>query len=111
MCIQLIKLLNLTFTKQILWLPKPLIAFSSPLLPHLPQTIQVHLITLTTKSYIPLISESNIELIYKNNECVLLLLYFAWCPHSVKIAPFYNAIGRSYPQLHVMAMDSYNHNG
>ena len=45
------------------------------------------------------------------SRCVVLLFYYPWCIFSAKAAPHFNALGRIYPQLEVMALDAYAHNG
>ena len=39
------------------------------------------------------------------NGCVLVMFYGDWCPYSVEFAPVYNALGRRFPDLLVVAMD------
>lgn len=38
--------------------------------------------------------------------CGLLLFYSPYCEFSTNLAPLYNAVGRSYPELAVMALDT-----
>jgi thiol-disulfide isomerase/thioredoxin len=44
------------------------------------------------------------------SRCALVLFFYPWCPFSAKTAPHFNALGRIYPQLHVLALDAYAHN-
>lgn len=43
--------------------------------------------------------------------CTIVLFYYPWCIFSSKAAPHFNALGRLYPQIHVMALDAYASNG
>lgn len=43
------------------------------------------------------------------NSCVLVMFYAVWCTYSVEFAPIYNQLGRSFPQIPVVAMDFGSH--
>ncbi|KAI1293478.1 Thioredoxin domain-containing protein 15 [Halotydeus destructor] len=45
------------------------------------------------------------------SECVVIMFYYPWDYYSVQVALHYNALGRYYPHLHVLAFNAYNHNG
>ena len=40
-------------------------------------------------------------------QCTLLVFYLDWCPFTAKAAAHFNAIGRLYPQLNILAIDAY----
>ncbi|XP_074594686.1 thioredoxin domain-containing protein bug [Brevipalpus obovatus] len=44
------------------------------------------------------------------SSCHLILFYYPWCPFSAQAAISYNALGALYPQIHVLALDAYEHN-
>ena len=44
------------------------------------------------------------------SSCVLVLFYARFCRFCGKLAPLYNAVGRSYHSLPILAMDAYQHN-
>ncbi|XP_015795012.1 thioredoxin domain-containing protein 15 [Tetranychus urticae] len=48
----------------------------------------------------------------KGNEstCVLALFYYPWCAFSAKSSRDFNAIGKLFPQLNVIALNAYLHN-
>lgn len=37
--------------------------------------------------------------------CTLVLFYAVWCPFSMKLAPAYNALGRLFPTVPIIAVD------
>lgn len=47
---------------------------------------------------------------FKTNEsssdCVLVMFFAPWCHFSAQTAPHYNALGRAYPNLDVLAVDA-----
>ena len=51
----------------------------------------------------------DLELILENpavtNTCAVVMFYAAWCPYSVDFARKFNALGRSFEELPVMAVD------
>lgn len=46
-----------------------------------------------------------------SNVCLIIMFYYPWCIFSSKAAPSFNALGRIYPQFHVLASDAYSNNG
>jgi len=46
-----------------------------------------------------------------SSQCSLVLFYYPWCTFSAKAAPHFNAIGRLFPGIHVLALDAYSNNG
>lgn len=40
-------------------------------------------------------------------QCTVLIFYLDWCPFSAKAAAAFNALGRLYPQLNILAIDAY----
>lgn len=40
-------------------------------------------------------------------QCTVLIFYLDWCPFTAKAAAHFNALGRLYPQLHILAIDAY----
>lgn len=56
-----------------------------------------------------IVSADRLESILENpahvNGCVLVMFYGQWCPYSVEFAPTYNALGRRFPDLLVLAFD------
>lgn len=55
------------------------------------------------------VTPHNLELILENqavtNTCAVVMFYAAWCPYSVDFARQFNALGRSYKELPVVAVD------
>ena len=45
------------------------------------------------------------------SRCAVVLFYYPSCVFSCKAAPHFNALGRLFPQIHVLALDAYSHNG
>ena len=45
------------------------------------------------------------------SHCALVLFYYPWCIFSAKAAPAFNAIGRIFPQIRVLALDAYADTG
>ena len=46
----------------------------------------------------------------KTMACAVVLFYANWCYFSAKLAPMYNAVGRAFPGVPVLAIDAYTHN-
>jgi hypothetical protein len=46
-----------------------------------------------------------------SSTCSIILFYYPWCIFSAKAAPHFNAIGRLFPGLNVLALDAYTNNG
>ena len=46
----------------------------------------------------------------KTMACAVVLFYAKWCYFSAKLAPMYNAVGRAFPGVPVLAFDAYTHN-
>lgn len=42
-------------------------------------------------------------------QCAIMIFYYNWCRFSAAATPKFNAIGRLYPQMYVMAIDAYYH--
>ena len=45
------------------------------------------------------------------SRCTVVLFYYPSCVFSSRAAPHFNALGRIFPQIHVLALDAYSHNG
>lgn len=43
----------------------------------------------------------------ETDSCAIVLFYTNYCPFSAKLAPLYNALGRVYDNLPVLAIDAY----
>ena len=41
---------------------------------------------------------------HKAGMCAVVLFYASWCPFSIKMALFYNALGRLYPDIPMFAV-------
>ena len=56
---------------------------------------------------------STVMMVDPKNEsvCSIVLFYYPWCIFSAEAAPHFNAIGRLFPGLHVLALDAYTNNG
>ena len=39
------------------------------------------------------------------SDCFLVLFYASWCKFSARVAPFYNALPRAFPNLDILAFD------
>jgi hypothetical protein len=46
----------------------------------------------------------------KTMGCAVVLFYAKWCYFSAKLAPMYNAVGRTFSGIPILAMDAYTHN-
>lgn len=46
----------------------------------------------------------------KHGNCLLVMFYAPYCPFSAKVAPAYNALGRAFRTLHVVAIDAVKFN-
>nr|XP_027202486.1 thioredoxin domain-containing protein 15-like [Dermatophagoides pteronyssinus] len=44
-----------------------------------------------------------------SGQCSIMIFYYNWCRFSSAAAPKFNAIGRLYPQMYIMAIDAYYH--
>lgn len=45
----------------------------------------------------------------ETGQCAIMIFYYNWCRFSAAAAPQFNALGRLYPQMYVMAIDAYYH--
>ena len=67
--------------------------------------------TLTNKRLLRAIKVDtyNLELILEDssttNSCVVVMFYVPWCPYSTDFARQFNALGRSFKELAVLAVD------
>lgn len=43
----------------------------------------------------------------ETDSCAVVLFYTQYCPFSAKLAPLYNALGRVYNELPILAVDAY----
>ena len=46
----------------------------------------------------------------KTMSCAVVLFYAKWCYFSASLAPMYNAVGRAFSGIPVLAIDAYTHN-
>lgn len=46
----------------------------------------------------------------KTMGCAVVLFYAKWCYFSSNVAPLYNAIGRAFSGIPILAIDAYTHN-
>ena len=46
----------------------------------------------------------------KTASCAVVLFYAKWCYFSASLAPIYNAVGRAFSGIPVLAIDAYTHN-
>ncbi|KAI2799584.1 Txndc15p, partial [Blomia tropicalis] len=40
--------------------------------------------------------------------CTAVIFYLEWCPFSAEAAPHFNALGRLFPQMRIIAIDAYS---
>lgn len=48
--------------------------------------------------------------INKTTSCAVVLFYARWCYFSASLAPMYNAVGRAFSGIPILAIDAYSHN-
>ena len=48
--------------------------------------------------------------INKTMSCAVILFYARWCYFSASLAPMYNAVGRAFSGIPILAIDAYSHN-
>lgn len=69
---------------------------------------------MTTQSVIILADKSSLEdwleKINKTRSCAVILFYAKWCFFSARLAPVYNAAGRAFDDVPILALDAYTHN-
>lgn len=41
-------------------------------------------------------------------QCTVIVFYLDWCPFSAKAAAHFNALGRLFPQLNILAIEAYS---
>lgn len=46
----------------------------------------------------------------KTMSCAVVLFYAKWCYFSASLAPMYNAVGRAFSGIPILAIDAYTHN-
>lgn len=46
----------------------------------------------------------------KTAGCAVVLFYAKWCYFSTSLAPMYNAVGRAFSGIPILAIDAYTHN-
>ena len=46
-----------------------------------------------------------------DSNCVVVMFYAPFCMFSAQTAPHYNALGRVYPQLDILAIDAFKYSG
>lgn len=51
-----------------------------------------------------------LEEINKTMSCAVVLFYAKWCFFSARLAPIYNAAGRAFSGIPILAIDAYTHN-
>ena len=51
-----------------------------------------------------------LEEINKTMSCAVVLFYAKWCYFSATLAPLYNAVGRTFKGIPIVALDAYTHN-
>lgn len=46
----------------------------------------------------------------KTTSCAVVLFYAKWCFFSASVSPIYNAVGRAFSGVPILAFDAYTHN-
>lgn len=44
-----------------------------------------------------------------STECSVVLFFTAWCQFSARLAPHFNALPRTFPSMHFLALDASQH--
>lgn len=51
-----------------------------------------------------------LEEMNRSMSCAIVLFYAKWCYFSAQFAPVFNAVGRAFYGIPILAFDAYNHN-